>query len=116
MPNYCLKNSITLKKRNSFSQKLSLTKCSAFNLTLTGLFFSLLLVYLWQVNGLASTGYQINDLRNQAQELQQQNESLTNEYGNLQSMQNLDAKIDELKMVSISQTDYLTSLETALAR
>lgn len=115
MSRFCLKN------YQRFRQTTSQTRSSVASHFLASLILGCLLVvalgtYLWQANSLVAMGYQMNDLRQVVKELQEKNEALNIEYVNLQSMQNLEVKIKELKMVAVGQTQYLASQETALAK
>ena len=115
MSRFCLKN--YQRFRQPISQgRPSVGHHFSASLILGSLFLAALGTYLWQANSLVAVGYQMNDLRQAVNELQEKNEALNIEYVNLQSMQNLEAKIKELKMVSVSQAAYLASQETALAK
>jgi hypothetical protein len=114
MSKFCLKCSSVKKSSRPKKKKHSL--CSAKNnFWVLGLIFTLLGVYLWQTNTLATAGYRIEDLRQQVKDLNQQNENLNIDYVNLQSMDNLENRINQLKMVTVSQAEFVSDRETALA-
>lgn len=115
MSKYCLK---VFKNSNS-SQTLNASvlalNCTKINILALAILVTMIAVYLWQANILATSGYKIDKLQSSVKDLQQQNQQLNVEYTNLQSMQNLEAKIKELQLVAVAQTDYLNSLETVMA-
>ena len=79
---------------------------------------SLLLVtgvgYLVQVNSTLTKGYAIRDLETKISQLQAQGSELKLSALELESMQNVQAKVDQLGMVAVGDVDYLT--QTPVAR
>lgn len=78
------------------------------------LFFGL--GYLIQVNSLATKGYQIKELEKKITDLNQENSDLQLDALSLQSMGAVKDKVNELKMVSANETDYLQPTAVAVAR
>jgi len=75
-----------------------------------------LMLYLSQVNTIASKGFALRDLQNQIQTLQAENEKLAVNVVELKSMNELNARVAELKMVPINQVAYLDNSEQVVAR
>ena len=71
------------------------------------LIFSCGLLYLWQINCMATSGYQIKELENKAAALKDANKHLQVQITELRSTTRLEAKIAELKMVSVARVEYL---------
>jgi hypothetical protein len=79
------------------------------------LIFSCGLLYLWQINCLATRGYQIKELENKAAVLKDANKHLQVEITQLRSTTRLEAKVAELKMVSVARVEYLQANGTSVA-
>lgn len=72
--------------------------------------------YLVQVNGLATKGYQIQELEDKIAQLAAEQADLEFVALSLQSMGAVKEKVDELGLVAIGESDYLTPTPVALAR
>jgi len=79
------------------------------------LIFSCGLLYLWQINFLATTGYQLKDLETKQSVLKDENKRLLVKITELRSTSRLEAKIAELKMVSVARVEYLQANGTSVA-
>lgn len=82
------------------------------------LFFSVLAViclYLIEMNAIAVFGYKIQDLKIRIDELNSVNQLLEIEMYKSGSMSNLSILADELKMVKISQADYIWPAQSRVA-
>jgi len=79
------------------------------------LIFSCGLLYLWQINCLATKGYQIKELENKAAALKNENKRLQVEITQLRSTTRLEEKIAELKMVSVVRVEYLQANGSTVA-
>lgn len=73
-------------------------------------------VYLVQINGLATKGYQIKDLEQQVNDLKLENSDLQLQSLGLQSMDAVKDKVGTLDMVSANSADYLAARPVAVAR
>lgn len=73
------------------------------------------ILYLWQINSLATTGYKINALEDQAAGVKEQNKKLLVQITELRSTSRLEQKIAELKMVSVARVEYLQSNGSSVA-
>jgi len=75
-----------------------------------------LLLYLSQVNNLASKGFALRDLEKQIQKLQLENEKLGVQVVELKSMNDLNVRVADLKMVPINQVAYMNNADQVVAR
>lgn len=71
--------------------------------------------YLWQVNGLATKGYQIKDLEVKASVLRQQNKKIELEITELRSTARLNSEVKKLGLVQVAKVEYLTPTGTSVA-
>jgi len=88
---------------------------STFNIVGAGLLFFGVLAYLIQINGLATSGYQIKDLETKLAQLEQQNSRLTVEKLKLESLDAVRNRVVSLNMVATGQFDYLSADNVAVA-
>lgn len=86
---------------------MSLTKCAKAHVgvLLTVAVFSL--VYLVQVNALATKGYTIKELQHTIAEKKKQNERIGMDIIQAQSIGNLQKKMDSMKLVRSERIDYV---------
>ena len=107
------------KSRKIYNRQNKLTSgmfnLKTINITVAALIFTLGVSYLVQTNGLATRGYQIQDLEDKIALLEQQQSDLELEALNLQSMGTIKEKVDDLGLVVVNETDYLTDQPVALA-
>jgi hypothetical protein len=73
------------------------------------------MLYLWQINGLATTGYKIKELENKAASLKSDNKHLQLEITRLRSTSRLEQKVAELKMVTVAKVEYLQANGSTVA-
>lgn len=73
------------------------------------------LMYLWQINGIATKGYQIKDLEEQASELQEIHKRLELAIAQLRSTERVNAEVEKLEMVAVARVEYLKSNGTSVA-
>lgn len=73
------------------------------------------MMYLWQINGLATTGYKIKELENKAAALKSENKHLQLEITKLRSTSRLEQKVAELKMVAVAKVEYLQANGSTVA-
>lgn len=76
---------------------------------------SLGVLYLTQTNGLATKGYQINNLKVRLAELEDQNKQLELGVAERQSIKNLSARMESLGLVQVAFTDYLSTTGSSVA-
>jgi cell division protein FtsL len=74
---------------------------------LTAAIFSL--VYLVQVNAMATKGYAIREIEQSIAQKKKANERIGLDIIQAQSIENLQKKMDELKLVQSQRIDYITS-------
>lgn len=84
-------------------------------LIVMGLIFVMGIGYLWQVNGLATKGYQIKDLEVKASALRQENKKIELEITELRSTARLNSEVEKLGLVQVARVEYLTSTGTSVA-
>lgn len=85
------------------------------NLVIIGLIVVMSITYLIQVNSFAVKGYKIKELEKKITELKQAGKSLELQVLNLQSMDNVQSKVDQLNMVAVGKTEYLMPTPVVLA-
>lgn len=98
---------------------LSLTKLAKVHIgvLLTVLVFSL--VYLVQVNALATKGYAIKEIQHTITQQKKDNERIALDIIQAQSIQNLQKKMDDLKLVRSEKIEYVdqnAAVATAMGR
>ena len=71
------------------------------------LILSSLIVYVVQMNNLATGGYKIKKLENNITELKATSKELNDKILKMQSVQEISAKVSKLEMVSADQVEYL---------
>ncbi len=79
------------------------------------LIFCVGMVYLWQINGMATRGYQIRELEDKAAELKDANQKLQIEITQLRSTSRLEEKVAKLNMVEVSRIEYLQANGSTVA-
>ena len=65
-------------------------------------------IYIFEVNNVATQGYQIRDLEQKAQELRENNEKLKLKEAELRSMYNIEQKTKDLNMVAPKDVSYIS--------
>ncbi|MCX6743842.1 MAG: hypothetical protein NT116_06470 [Candidatus Parcubacteria bacterium] len=73
------------------------------------------MIYLWQINGLATRGYQIKELEEKAAELKDTNQKLQIQITQLRSTSRLEEKVAQLNMVEVSRIEYLQANGSTVA-
>ena len=64
--------------------------------------------YIFEVNNMATKGFEIKTLENQMGDLKRENEKLKIQEAELKSMYNIEEKTQELNMVAPKDVSYLT--------
>ena len=80
-----------------------------------GLIFTCGLLYLSQVNSLATKGYKIKDLEEKVSELRDKNKKLELDITQLRSTDRINNSIQQLKMVAVARIEYLKPDGTSVA-
>jgi len=91
-------------------------KAKTLNVMMITLLISVGVVYLAQMNSLATKGYQIRELENEISELEQSRSDLELEALSLQSMGSVGEKVQDLGMIAVNEADYLQPTPVAVAR
>jgi cell division protein FtsL len=73
------------------------------------------ILYLWQINCMATSGYEIKELENKAAALKDENKDLQVQITELRSTSRLETKIAELKMVEVARVEYLQANGSTVA-
>ncbi len=110
---------ITTKRPNYITGRVEISK--RLNLKLVNFFLgSLTLIiggyYLISINDLTVKGFLLKELKSQTTILASENLDSEAKVMNLQSYSNLNDKIKKLNMVAVSEVEYLTVNQAALAR
>jgi len=83
------------------------------------IFFAFILIvsllYLFQVNSLATKGYEIKDLEEKAAELRAKNKALELQITELRSTERITREIKNLDMVAVARVEYLKANGTSVA-
>lgn len=97
-------------KKNHCQNRISRKSANIKKLWRGGLFVftvAIVLVYLFQVNCLAITGFEIKELEREIYSLQETNKDLTLTVTQLHSINNLEKISQDLSMVRIDGADYI---------
>ena len=73
------------------------------------------LLYLAQINGLATKGYEIKDLEEKAAELRDKNNKLKLQITDLRSTARINQAVESLEMVEVARVEYLSANGTSVA-
>lgn len=73
------------------------------------------LLYLVQVNALATKGYEIKDLETQASELKQKNKKIKLQITELRSTERLAKEVERLELIEVTRVEYLKANGTSVA-
>ena len=80
------------------------------------LFVICVLFYLVQVNSIATTGYQMDELENKLSKLEEQKQKMELEIIQLQAVTNVDEKVASLNMVPVGDIKYLDGSSFVMAK
>ena len=73
------------------------------------------LLYLVQINSLATKGYEMKNLDEQISELKSKNKRLEIQIAELSSTERILAQLDKLEMVEVARVEYLKANGTSVA-
>lgn len=94
----------------SHSKKEIIQKSRAKRFLAISLIFSILLaifLYIFQVNGIAASGYKIGELKKQIYQLEDTNKALQVNISNLKSIDSLQLKTKNFDMVRAQSIEYI---------
>ncbi|MDD2757771.1 MAG: hypothetical protein PHD72_00135 [Patescibacteria group bacterium] len=74
------------------------------------------LIYICQTSLAAGSGYEMRDLQNKVNTLQEDIQKIEVEIAENTSMAKLETRLAELNMVAISDIKYISAVETAVAK
>lgn len=75
-----------------------------------------LFAYVWQINSLATYGYQVRELEKEVADLKNTNKQLENQSANLRSLDGLKKKLDQLSLVPVANVQYLSPPSSIVAQ
>ena len=102
---------VQLRKANISREKL--TRLNAILLLTSAV---LGVVYLVQVNGLSTKGYRIKELQRNVEQLQADNEKLQLHAIERQSMENVQQRMADMKLVSTDTLDFISTDQPVAVR
>ena len=85
------------------------------NVTLVGFVIIAVAAYLFQVNSLATKGYEIHELESQIEEVRQKNQQLQLAVAELESLESVKNKVAELNMVAVGKADFINAAPVVVA-
>jgi len=91
-----------------------------FNLKIFLIFEILLIVFLlisalFQTNIITTLGYQLQDFQRKANEISQENKSLEIDFAKINSLKNIEEKVQQLGFEKINKVYYLEIIESSVA-
>jgi hypothetical protein len=110
---------MTQKFAGVYSQNIEKKQPCWLNIkTLNGLLVAIIIVgslyYVTGINDLVVKGFTLQELKNKATLLSEENQSLNVKVASLKSYNNLAKRIEDLKMVAVDNIDYV-KLDTGVA-
>lgn len=103
-----LKQGCRRKRRGMSFFRLNICICF-----LTGIFF---IGNLVMINSVTANGYKVENVESKLLELQNENQNLTINLSDKQSIESLMARLDELEMVEPERVSYITTQNTMVAK
>lgn len=73
------------------------------------------ILYLSQINSLATKGYKINELENNVKRLESVNKKLQVQVTEMRSMANLETRLTQLNMVPVGHVEYIKVIDSSVA-
>ncbi len=98
------------------SSKPNILKIKALNLFLIALILVAGAYYLVGINNLVVKGFKLQELKKQEQVLATENQEVTARKVALESYQNIEGRLADLRMVAIDKMEYLTVNEDVIAK
>jgi hypothetical protein len=73
------------------------------------------MMYIWQVNDMATVGYEVRDLDVRVAELKKANQELSNTIAQSQSTARMMERLEELEMVPVGHVSYINASTSGVA-
>ena len=107
------------KKRNNIRRRTVSQKAKESKFTVS-MFVAVLicaagLLYIFQISGVATKGYEVGNYEKTLFELQRENQKMLIEIADLKSMKNLENKSGKLSAIDYKNIIYITSISSAVA-
>ena len=102
------------KRRRTVSQKAKESKFTVSIFTVV-LICAAGLLYIFQISGVATKGYEIGNYEKMLFELQKENQKMLIEIADLKSMNNLENESKKLSVIDYKNIIYVTSISSAVA-
>ena len=107
------------KKRNKIKRRTVSQKAKESKFTVSMFSVALVcvagLLYIFQISGVATKGYEIEDYEKTLSELQRENQKMQIEIADLKSMDNLENESGKLSAIDYKDIIYITSISSAVA-
>ena len=107
------------KKRNKIRRRTVSQKAKESRFTVSILAVVLIcaagLLYIFQISGVATKGYEIGNYEKMLFELQKENQKMLIEIADLKSMDNLENESKKLSVIDYKNITYVTSISSAVA-
>ncbi|MCK5466263.1 hypothetical protein KAI56_02065 [Candidatus Parcubacteria bacterium] len=107
------------KKRNKIRRKTVSRRAKESKFTVSVLSAVLIcvagLVYVFQISGVATKGYEIENYEKTLFELQRENQKMLIKIADLKSMNNLENEFGKLSVIDYKNITYITSISSAVA-
>jgi len=107
------------KKRNKIRRKTVSLRAKESKFTVSVLSAVLIcvagLAYVFQISGVATKGYEIENYEKTLFELQRENQKMLIEIADLKSMNNLENEVGKLSVIDYKNITYITSISSAVA-
>ena len=101
-------------RRRTVSQKAKESKFTVSMFTVV-LICTAGLLYVFQISGVATKGYEIENYEKTLSELQRENQKMQIEIADLKSMGNLENESEKLRAINYKDIIYITSISSAVA-
>jgi len=101
-------------KRKTISQKIRESKFTV-SMFAGVLICSTGLLYISQISGVATKGYEIGNYEKTLFELQRENQKMLIKIADLKSMNNLENESEKLSAIDYQEINYITSISGAVA-
>ena len=111
------KRNLSVNRKKGFSFLGFKITLKVINLSLILLILLIGVLYLGQTNAAATKGYRLKELQQTLAQLEKENMRLKIQTTELQSIQNIQARLqeqkNELTLVEVAQSDYITHLKNS---
>lgn len=104
---------ISFSSKNQ-TRKLALSQKVLASLIVLSVFF--VAFYLWQINDLATKGFQIKGLEEKIASIRENNKNLELQATDLQSLSNIEKLEKDLNMVKVNKVEYISTFNPVAVR